>query len=138
MLARILLDVEALQLDKLLETEFAQRDSFAGILPSSPCKILASVSIPITRSMPNRLTGLGKSHLLTKTVPASTCSARSSPFTVSFVHILAVRPNSLSFINLLESALPVEGKKPGWTRKHSGIGWYSSPNASCGSKFGTE
>ena len=101
--------MEALQLDKLFETESAQRDSFAGVLPSSPCKILASVSLPITRYMLNRLTGLGKSHLLTKTVPASTCSARSSPFAVSFVHILAVRPNSLSFINLLESALLVLG-----------------------------
>ena len=107
LLARILLDVEALQLDKLLETESAQRDSFARVLPSSPCKILASVSLPITRYMLNRLTGLGKSHLLTKTVPASTCSARSSPFAVSFVHILAVRPNSLSFMNLSKSALLV-------------------------------
>lgn len=107
MLARILLDVEALQLDKLLETELAQRNSFTGVLPSSPCKVLARVSLPFTRYMPYQLTGLGKSHLLTKTVPASTCSASSSPFAVSFVHILAVRPNSLSFINLLESALLV-------------------------------
>lgn len=61
--------------------------------------------------MMNRLTGLGKSHLLTKTVPASTWSARSSPFAVSFVHMLAVRPNSLSFINLLESALLFLGRQ---------------------------
>lgn len=49
LLAWILLDVEALQPNKLLETESAQRDSFAGILPSRPCKILASVSLRITR-----------------------------------------------------------------------------------------
>lgn len=40
-LARILLDVEALQLDKLLKSKFAQCDSFPGVLPSRPGKVLA-------------------------------------------------------------------------------------------------
>lgn len=50
------------------------------------------------------LTGLGKSARLTKTVPASTSSARCWPKATSLVQMLAVRPNTLSFIYLMASS----------------------------------
>ena len=35
--------METLQLDKLLEPEFTEADTFSAVLPSGPCKILQIV-----------------------------------------------------------------------------------------------
>ena len=47
----VVLDVVALEFDKLIEAELAKRLSFARILPSYPCKILCvSVTLASRRT----------------------------------------------------------------------------------------
>ena len=60
MLGRVLLNVKALELDKLLKPEFAQRDSFAGVLPTCPREVLAFVSEPDPLSRPKSTYRAGK------------------------------------------------------------------------------
>jgi len=61
-----------LEFNHLLEAKSAQCDSLTGVLPTSPSEILSYDQHLESTLLKKTLTGLGKSHLLTKTVPAST------------------------------------------------------------------